>query len=71
MEWVKKHTDTVIVLGGILASVCWMNGRFNEVDKRFSDLEKDVAVIKAVMIMKGIIPSELASYEIKKTPKEI
>ena len=60
MEWFKKHTDTVIILGGILASVFWMNGKFSEVDKRFSDLEKDAAIIKTVLIMKQIMPPELA-----------
>jgi len=53
MDWFKKHVDTVIILGGILTSVIWMNNKFNA-------LEKDVAVIKAVLIMKNIMPQELA-----------
>jgi len=60
MEWLKKHVDTVIVLGGILSCVLWMNGRFNEIDQRFSAMEKDMAVIKAVLIMKNIMPVEIA-----------
>ena len=56
MEWVKKHTDTVIILTAFATSVLWMNGKFNE-------LEKDMAVIKTVMIMKNIMPSELAHKE--------
>ena len=53
MEWFKKHTDTVIILGGMAASVIWMNGKFNEI-------EKEMAVIKTVLIMKGIFPESLA-----------
>jgi hypothetical protein len=53
MDWVKKHVDTVIILGGILGSVLWMNGKFNE-------LEKEVTVIKTVLFMKDILPKELA-----------
>jgi len=53
MDWMKKHVDTVIVLGGILASVLWMNGKFNQ-------LKKEVAVMKTVLIMKDILPKELA-----------
>lgn len=53
MEWFKKHVDTVIILGSILSSVVWMNGKFNE-------LEKDILVIKTVLILKNIMPSELA-----------
>ena len=53
MEWFKKHVDTVIILGGILTSIIWMNAKFN-------NIEKDIAVIKAVLIMKNIMPQELA-----------
>ena len=54
MEWFKKHTDTVIVLSAIIASMLWMNSKFN-------DLEKDILVIKTVLVMKNIMPNELAS----------
>jgi hypothetical protein len=53
MDRFKKHVDTVIILGGILTSLIWVNNKFN-------NLEKDVAVIKAVMILKNILPQELA-----------
>jgi hypothetical protein len=56
MEWFKKHVDTVVVLGGILGAVFWMNGKFAE-------LEKDMAVVKTVLIMKNIMPQELAINE--------
>lgn len=54
MDLFKKHVDTVIILTGILASVLWMNGKFNEI-------EKDITIIKTVLIMKNIMPIELAS----------
>lgn len=63
MDVIKKHVDTVIVLGGILASVMWMNSHFNEMNNRFASLEKEVAVIKTVMIMRGILPNELAAVK--------
>lgn len=53
MEWLTRHVDTVIVLGGLLSSVLWMNGKFGEI-------EKDIAVIKAVLIMRNIMPTEMA-----------
>ncbi len=52
-NWIKKHVDTVIILSAFAASLIWMNGKFN-------DLEKDMAVIKAVLVMKNIMPIELA-----------
>lgn len=56
MEWFKKHTDAVMVIGAIIGSMLWMNGKFNEI-------EKDIAVIKTVLIIKQILPSELAKHE--------
>lgn len=63
MEWVKKHVDTVIILGGILSSVFWMNGKFTEVDHKLAEMEKDMSVIKTVLILKGILPMDLASID--------
>ncbi len=54
MDWMKKHADTVIVVGAIATSMLWMNGKFNQI-------EKDVAIIKAVLVMKEILPKELAT----------
>lgn len=58
MEWIKKHVDTVIVLGGILSSVLWMN-------HKFAEIEKDIAIMKTVLIMQKIMPQELAVKEEK------
>jgi hypothetical protein len=58
MEWFKKHVDTVIVLGGIVSSLLWMNHRFTE-------LEKDIVMIKTVMIMSKVMPQELALKDCK------
>ncbi len=56
MEWFKKHTDTVVILGAFGACVLWMNGKFNE-------LEKDIVMIKTTLILKNIMPKELAKDE--------
>lgn len=65
MDLVKKHVDTVLVLGGILASVLWMNGKFNQMDKEMSGIKTDMAVLKAVLIMKDVMPKELAHADIR------
>lgn len=56
MDLMKKHIDTVIIIGAIISSVLWMNTKFNS-------LEKDILVIKTVLIMKNILPTELAIKE--------
>lgn len=55
MDWFRKHADSIAVISVILASTVWINGKFNEV-------EKDIAVIKTVLIMKQILPPELATH---------
>lgn len=52
-SWFKKHMDTVIVLGGILVSVLWMTSQI-------SDIKKDMAVVKTVLIMKDIMPKDIS-----------
>jgi hypothetical protein len=60
MEFIKKHIDTAVILGSFAASILWMNGKFNEIDKRFYEIEKEISIVKTVMVMKNIMPSELA-----------
>lgn len=57
MDNVKKHVDTIFIMisivASILSSMLWMNGKFN-------DLEKDLAIVKTVLVMQKIMPGELA-----------
>lgn len=59
-SWWSKHVDTVFVLGGILTSLLWMNGKFNDIEKDMAGLQKEIAVIKTVLIMKNICPPDIA-----------
>lgn len=59
MDWFKKHVDTVIILGAFAASILWMNGKFNEVERKISELDKELAIVKTVMIMQKIMPVDL------------
>lgn len=58
MEWLKRHTDLVIMLSAFASAMLWMNGKFN-------DIEKDIAIIKTVLVMKNIMPDELCRKEDK------
>ena len=51
-NWLTKHIDTLIVLGVLGSGFLWFNGKFNAIDK-------DLAVIKTVLILKGILPESL------------
>jgi hypothetical protein len=59
MDWFKKHADALSIISTIIVSMLWINSKFNE-------LEKDMAVIKTVLILKQIMPPELAKVEIEK-----
>jgi hypothetical protein len=63
MDFLKKHVDTVVVLGGIIGAVLWMNGKFNKVEQDIALLNKEIAIMKTVLIMKNIMPQELAHSE--------
>lgn len=65
MDWFKKHVDTCIILGAFGASILWMNGKFNDVEKEIGNLKTDTAVIKAVLILRNVMPPELASKDQK------
>ena len=60
MDWIKKHVDTVIILTAFASSVLWMSGKFNDVEKDIASLRTDIAVMKTVLIMKNIMPVEMA-----------
>lgn len=51
MDWFTKRVDTVVIVGAIASSLICVNGRFNAIDSRFSKIEQDLAVVKAVLIM--------------------
>jgi len=57
MEWFKKHADSIATIISVVGAIMWMNGRM---ETRFNQIEKDIAIIKTVLVMKNIMPTELA-----------
>jgi len=72
-SWLQKHSGELTILVAILAACCgsllWMSGKFATLERdmstRFTAIEKDMAVIKAVLVIKQIMPNELAKAEPK------
>jgi hypothetical protein len=60
---IKKHIDTIIILGAFASCMLWMNGKFNEVDMRFAKIDQELAVLKTVMIMQKIMPADMAAKQ--------
>lgn len=56
ISWLKKHADTMVILGAFAVAFWSLNEKMND---RFSAIEKDIAIIKTVLIMKNIMPGEL------------
>lgn len=65
MEWIKKHADTVVVLGAVLGAMMWMNGTLNDVQKEIYTVQKELSIVKTVMLMNGHYPKELACKDVK------
>jgi hypothetical protein len=70
MNFLKRHADAATVIGLILTAGLWMRSEFKEIHSEFKDVHKEIAglkqdmgVIKAVLIMKNIMPTELARRE--------
>jgi hypothetical protein len=61
MNLFKKHVDTTIVVGAILSSFLWMNSAINDLSRDIARLDRDISVVKAVLILKSILPAEMAS----------
>ena len=38
MDWFKKHADTLAVISSIVASMLWMNGKFNELEGNLKEI---------------------------------
>lgn len=53
MEWFKQHADTIAIITTFV--LC-----FWHLNEKIIQLDKDVCIIKTVLIMKNIMPSELA-----------
>lgn len=70
-EWLREHVELFSIAALIFSGFLWMNGKFNDIDRRFADADKqfiegisevkqEIAVMKTVLIIKNIMPSELA-----------
>ena len=60
MEWLQKYKEIMAILITVIGGFFWLNNKFECVNAKFSAIEKDIAVIKTVLIMKNIMPQDLA-----------
>lgn len=67
MDWLKKHADTIAVLTAIFGCFGWMSAKFSSVEREIHQLDKDISIVKTVLMMKNIMPSELAKDRQGKT----
>lgn len=80
MRWLKQNVDSFVVLSSIISAVVWMTSQMSNnkedltslimkkektLDRRIFSIEKDVAVIKGVLISKDIFPSMIITKEEK------
>ncbi len=56
MEWFKQHADTIAILTVFFGCFWTLNEKINVMDK-------DIAIIKTILVMRNIMPNELAQSE--------
>ena len=52
MDWLKQHGDTIVILSTF--AVC-----FWTLNEKIMQIDKDLTIIKTVLVLKNIMPSEL------------
>ena len=52
MDWFRNHADTIAIISTFI--VC-----FWSLNEKIAAIDKDVAIIKTVLIMKNIMPDQL------------
>lgn len=69
-NWFSKHAETLTVIASLLGGFIWMDSKFATVDAKFdkvnerlSAVEKDIAVIRTVLSLKGINCNDMAARE--------
>ncbi len=56
MDWFKQHADTIAILSTFAICFWSLNEKMND---KFNAIEKDLAIVKTVLMMKGIMPDSL------------
>jgi len=69
-DWIKEHIELFTIAAMVFSGFLWINGKFSDVDKQFSEvrleiatIRQEVAILRTVLIMKNIMPSELAQQD--------
>ena len=56
----SKYRDIITFIISMMGAFYWLNSEFKEVNRNIMQIETELATIKTVLIMKQIMPIELA-----------
>jgi hypothetical protein len=59
-EIIKKYPEVITLICVIFAHWYWLDGKFDELNKNISVVDKRLNSIETVLIMKNIMPSVIA-----------
>ena len=63
MEWVQVITIIVSILVPMMGCFGWLLHKIGKIEEKISHIEKDLAVIKAVLIMRGILTESMVASD--------
>jgi len=64
MEFFIKNLETIMTFTCLFGSLAFIHAEFNDLNRdmnaRFSAVEKDIAVMKTCLLLRNIIPPDMA-----------
>lgn len=67
MDFFKKNYETVkslaIIIGAVIYLHNFIDAKMDGINSRLTILEKDVSIMKTILIMQGTIPKEFANQD--------
>jgi hypothetical protein len=65
MDWIKKHVDTVLIMGSVVAASMWMSSSVSDLrmdmSNRFHEVDLRLGRIENVIVLKGLVARDYFS----------
>lgn len=53
MDWLKKHADTVVVIGVVLAGFWNLSEKIYQLNDKITDVDKRISIVETILMMQN------------------